>query len=79
MKTKDNNARSDNTDKVPEFPALVTPSDAALLLLINERSVTRLLTEGKLPGFKVGDQWRLRRADLLALVTSTFSRPDQHP
>ena len=43
---------------------LLTCEEAAEYLRIHPRTVGRLLNEGKLPGVKVGRQWRLRRADL---------------
>jgi excisionase family DNA binding protein len=32
------------------------------LLKVHPRTVKRLASEGELPGFKVGGQWRFRRA-----------------
>ena len=43
---------------------LLTCEEAAAYLRVHPRTVGRLLKEGKLPGVKVGRQWRLRKADL---------------
>jgi excisionase family DNA binding protein len=47
---------------------LMTCEEAATYLRLHVRTVGRLLTQGKLPGVKVGRQWRLRRADLDAYL-----------
>jgi excisionase family DNA binding protein len=38
--------------------------EAAYILNIGMRTMYKLLKSGKLKGFRVGDQWRIRRADL---------------
>ena len=47
---------------------LLTCEEAAAHLRLHVRTVGRLLNQGKLPGVKVGRQWRLRRADLDAYL-----------
>ena len=47
---------------------LLTCEEAAAYLRVHPRTVTRLLTAGKLPGVKIGRQWRLRKADLEAYL-----------
>ncbi|ADU51839.1 DNA binding domain protein, excisionase family [Thermaerobacter marianensis DSM 12885] len=47
--------------KVPE---VMTVSEAAAYLRVDERTVRRLLREGRLPGRKVGRQWRLHKVAL---------------
>ena len=47
---------------------LLTCEEAAAYLRVHPRTVGRRLKEGKLPGVKVGRQWRLRRADLDAYL-----------
>ena len=47
---------------------LLTCEEAAAYLRVHPRTVTRLLTAGRLPGVKVGRQWRLRKADLDAYL-----------
>jgi excisionase family DNA binding protein len=40
---------------------ILTIRDVATRLKLGERTVTSMLTDGELPGFKVRGQWRLRR------------------
>jgi excisionase family DNA binding protein len=40
---------------------ILDAEEVGKLLRIHPRTVTRLASQGKLPGFKVGDQWRFRR------------------
>ncbi len=49
---------------------LLTVEEAAAYLRVTPPTVYRLLRAGKLPGVKVGRQWRVRLADLEALLTS---------
>ncbi|HEY8393612.1 MAG TPA: helix-turn-helix domain-containing protein [Thermaerobacter sp.] len=49
------------TVKVPE---VMTVAEAAAYLRVDERTVRRLLREGRLPGRKVGREWRLHKAAL---------------
>lgn len=41
---------------------LLTVKQVASYLNVNERTVLNLVNEGALPGFKVGNQWRFRKA-----------------
>jgi excisionase family DNA binding protein len=43
---------------------MITPEEAAEILRVNTHTVYRALRAGKLPGGKVGNQWRIRKADL---------------
>jgi len=43
---------------------ILTPEEAARYLRVHSQTVYRRLRAGKLPGAKVGDQWRIRKADL---------------
>jgi excisionase family DNA binding protein len=43
---------------------IMTPKDAAKYLSLHLITVYRLVKKGKLPGFKVGGQWRFKK-DLL--------------
>ncbi len=42
--------------------ALLTGKQLAAYLNVNERTVQKLVADGSLPGVKVGNQWRFRRA-----------------
>jgi len=47
----------------------LTPEEVALILRIDKETVYRNLRQGRLPGAKVGGQWRTRRADLDGFLT----------
>src|SRR5258707_3742669 len=52
------------------YPKTVQPSDDRLLTLkelaahlsVNERTLLKLVSEGNIPGVKIGNQWRFRKA-----------------
>lgn len=46
---------------VQEREKILDAGEVARLLRINERTVKRLATQHKLPGFRVGGQWRFRQ------------------
>lgn len=41
-------------------------NDIASYLKITEKTAYRLVSEGKIPGFKVGGSWRFNRTEILA-------------
>ncbi|MGR5150928.1 methylation-associated defense system helix-turn-helix domain-containing protein MAD1 [Photobacterium swingsii] len=43
---------------------MLTLKEVAAYLKLAEKTAYRLASEGKLPGFKVGDSWRFKREDL---------------
>lgn len=43
---------------------ILTPEEAASYLRVHPQTVYRKLRLGQMPGAKIGDQWRIRRADL---------------
>ena len=49
---------------IPYREQIFTPEEAARYLRVHSQTVYRRLRAGKLPGAKVGDQWRIRKADL---------------
>ncbi|ODT79863.1 hypothetical protein ABS71_00860 [bacterium SCN 62-11] len=56
---------------------LLTPEEAALLLRINRETVYRNLRRGRLPGTKLGGQWRLSKSQLESMMGSAqLSTPD---
>jgi excisionase family DNA binding protein len=50
---------------------LLTLAEAAAYLRVHRRTMGRLLRDGTVPGSKIGRQWRIRRADLDALLATT--------
>ncbi len=56
---------------------LLTPEEAAVLLRLNRETIYRNLRRGKLPGTKLGGQWRLSKTQLESMFTShALSTPD---
>ncbi|OFV99185.1 MAG: hypothetical protein A3F68_00575 [Acidobacteria bacterium RIFCSPLOWO2_12_FULL_54_10] len=43
---------------------ILTAEEASRYLRVHSQTVYRRLRAGKLPGAKIGDQWRIRKADL---------------
>ena len=43
---------------------ILTIKEVADYLKLTERTLYRLVQEGKIPGFKVGNSWRFKRADI---------------
>lgn len=53
-----------NDEKEKESVECMRPHDVARELGISRNTVIRLMREKKLPGFKVGKSWMIRRCDL---------------
>lgn len=49
---------------------IMTIVDVATYLKITEKTAYRLVSEGKIPGFKVGGSWRFNREEILAWAKS---------
>src|SRR5579864_1427393 len=68
-----------------DTPEYLTVPEAAELLRLPERTVARLLNEGKLPGIFAGTRegWRIRHGDLIGWTTnrtpSFLMLPDTQP
>ncbi len=58
---------------------LLTPTDIANRLQMNERTVTQWLRNGHLRGFKVGKEWRVSVKDLEALLEASANKPSSEP
>ncbi len=43
---------------------IMTIREVANYLKLNEKTTYRLVSDGKIPGFKVGGAWRFRRGDI---------------
>lgn len=59
-----------------DFPELLTAAEVAYLLRVSKVTVCRLVSSGKLQGFRVGRAWRVRRSDLAQYVMALQS-PDE--
>ena len=49
---------------------LLTLAEAAAYLRVHRRTMARLLRQGVVPGTKIGRQWRVRKADLDAVLAT---------
>ena len=58
---------------------LLTPSDVANRLQMNERTVTQWLRNGHLRGFKIGKEWRISELDLDAFLEASANKPSGLP
>ncbi len=58
---------------------LLTPTDVANRLQVNERTVTLWLRKGHLRGFKVGKEWRISPDDLQAFLEASANMPPDQP
>jgi excisionase family DNA binding protein len=54
-----------------EIPEVLTPAQAAALLQVDEDAVLALAEEGRLPGRRIGDEWRFARAALVAWLSGS--------
>jgi len=54
---------------------LLTPSDVAKRLQMNERTVTQWLRNGYLRGFKIGKEWRVSDLDLDDFLEASANKP----
>jgi excisionase family DNA binding protein len=61
-----------------DVEAFYTLSEAATLLRVAERTMRRLLQEGKMRGYRVGRQWRIPRADIDKMRAPGEPRPGSH-
>ena len=52
-----------------ELPEILTPAQAAALLQVDEDAVLALAGERRLPGRRIGDEWRFARAALVAWLS----------
>ncbi len=55
--------------------ALLTPSQVAERLQLQERTVTRRLRTGYLRGFKLGKEWRVSSEDLYSFIEHHANKP----
>ena len=58
---------------------LLTPTNVADRLQVNERTVTLWLRKGHLRGFKVGKEWRISPDDLQAFLEASANMPPDKP
>ena len=54
-----------------DLPDVLTPAQAATLLQVDEDAVLALAEEGRLPGRKIGTEWRFGRAAVVAWLSDS--------
>ncbi len=54
---------------------LLTPTQVAQRLQVNERTVTQWLRKSHLRGFKIGKEWRVSARDLEAFLEQSANVP----
>jgi len=59
-----------------DLPEILTPAQAAALLQVDEEAVLALAEEGRLPGRRIGDEWRFGRAALVEWLSGSGTEPD---
>lgn len=52
------------------MPGLLTPEEAAKRLRLSRRTVIGWLQQGRLPGIKIGNRWRVQETDAARAVES---------
>lgn len=50
--------------------SVMTVKEVADYLRVNQRTVYRLAVDGRIPGFKVGANWRFKRGDIDAWIAA---------
>jgi excisionase family DNA binding protein len=61
----------------PEKPKVVNLEEVAAYLHVHRSTIYRLLRQGKLPGFRIGSDWRFNLEDLrLELLQFPYGRHD---
>ena len=55
---------------------ILTIREVADYLKVTERTLYRLVQDGKLPAFKVGNSWRFRRQDLERWISEQSRGPE---
>lgn len=47
---------------------ILTVKELAAWLKLNEKTAYKLVLEGKIPGFKVGGSWRIKREEIVKWI-----------
>lgn len=57
-----------------ESDKVLTTIQIAEFLAVSQETVARWCLEGRLPAFKIGGQWRVRRSDLNRIIQGKVDR-----
>ena len=52
---------------------IYTPNEVAKKLKVSEQTIRRYLREGKLEGFKIGNNWRIKEQSFLEFIENKTS------
>jgi excisionase family DNA binding protein len=63
-----------NEEKIAQ--EVLTVGDIAGYLRVSEATVWRWCNSGKLPAFRIGRSWRMRRSDLERYIEQVVAEPD---
>lgn len=58
------------------LPSMLSPSEIATALQMNDDTITKWLNDGALRGFKIGRGWRVLKADLIEDLTRHYNVTD---
>lgn len=64
-------------EQLPQ-PPILTVAEVAGYLRVSETTVWRWCSSGKLPAFRLGRSWRVRRTDLETLILRHGSAGHEH-
>ncbi len=51
-----------------DWPAILTTTQVALLLVVNDQTIRTMIERGELPAARVGKQWRIAAEDVWPFV-----------
>ena len=57
----------------------IDAEEAAKMLGVTARTVTRLAERGEIPGFRVGRLWKFRRSDIQEYIERQIRHPPDKP
>ena len=57
---------------------IMTIKELAEYLKLNEKTAYRLVSDGKIPGFKVGGSWRFQRAEIQNWIDAQSAKNDKY-
>jgi excisionase family DNA binding protein len=68
-------------DHIDRLPILLTVEEAAGILRVSVRTVSRMCADGELPGVQVGRKWRVRTSELMSIIgiSRTVTAGDGEP
>lgn len=64
-------------DLFASSPRTLSPSEVASLLGVTKQAVYRWLTDGIIPGYKLGSMWLIPRDELKATMQKGSNLPDE--